>query len=119
MIPELKVVHCADIDDLPGWSPQDDDVCFWLELSIGLPGSVAADIYQVCVATPSGLRSTLGRDVKPRCSAQSRPIVLQHYSWAALLEAIQERLESCAGADRLEIQEKLGRQFDWEYENYR
>ena len=66
MTPDLKIVHCADIEDLPSWSPDDDQVCFWLQLSVGLPGSDAADIFQVCVATSAGLRSggwrTIGRD---------------------------------------------------------
>ena len=119
MIPDLKVVHCADIEDLPSWSPDDEDVCFWLELSVGLPGSEAADIFQVCVATPAGLKSALGRRVKPRGSAQARPIVLNSYSWSAALAAIQERLASCEGVDWLEIQEKLRHEFDWEYENYK
>jgi hypothetical protein len=117
--PELKVVHCPDIDDLPKWIPDGEDVCFWLELSIGLPGSEAADIFQVCVATPTGLKTTLGRAIKPRGAAKARPIVLPQYSWPALLDAIHDRLESSVGTDWLEIQEKLRRQFDWEYENYK
>ena len=118
MIPELKFIDCADIEDLPNWRPADDDVCFWLTLSIGLPGSEAADIFQVCVATPSGLKSSLGRRIKPRGGAQARPIVLPSYSWPAALDAIRERLESSEGSGRLDIQEKLRRHFVWEYENY-
>jgi hypothetical protein len=117
--PELKVVYCLDIDDLPKWTPDGEDVCFWVQLSIGLRDSEAADVFQVCVATPTGLKSELGRTIKPRGAAKARPIVLQQYSWRALLDAIGDRLESSAGTDWLEIQENLRRQFDWEYENYR
>jgi Immunity protein 8 len=116
--PELKSVHCSEIDELATWDTERDDVCFWVELSIGLPMSEAADIYQAFVATPTGLTSTLGRKFKPRGSERPRPIVLQRYSWLALLDAIGERLERCAGADWREIQEKLRYHFVWEYENY-
>jgi len=117
--PEVKVLHSADIEDVPKWTPEGDDVCFWLELSIGLPASDRADIFQVCVATPGGLKSALGRSIKPRGSAHARPIVLQQYSWPALEGAIRSRLEACAGRDWLEVQEKLRRQFVWEYEGYK
>jgi hypothetical protein len=119
LVPELKEFDCPDIVDLPSWKPDGDDVCYWLELSIGLPGSGAADLFQVCVATPSGLKSPLGRRVKPRGAARAKPIVLQSYSWAGVLDEIQRRLDSSSGAAWLEIQEKLGRHFLWEYENYK
>jgi hypothetical protein len=119
VIPELKAIHCADIEDLSSWSPTDDDVCFWLQLSIGLPGSGAADNFQVCVATPGGLKSSLGRRVKPRGGAQAGPIVLPSYSWTAVLGAIAKRLDSSGGSDWVDIQEKLRRHFVWEYENYK
>src|SRR5262245_56714835 len=119
MVPDVKDVLCPDLDDLSKWRPDGDEVCLWLELSIGLPGQNAADVFQVCVATPAGLKAPLGRRLKPRGSAKSPPIVLQEYSWSALQEAIRHRLEACAGRDWLEIQEKLRRQFDWEYEGYK
>ena len=118
MTPELKTLHCPDLDDVSRWTPDGDDVCLWLELSIGLPDQEAADIFQVCVATPSGLKSTFGRSITPRGSAKARPIVLQSYSWAALQKEIRDRLDACAGDDWLEVQENLRRQFDWEYEGY-
>lgn len=65
------------------------------------------------------LKSDHGRRVKPRGAAKARPIVLQPYSWEGVLAATRERLESCTGRDWLEVQEKLRRQFDWEYEGYR
>ena len=119
VIPEIKRIWCTDIDDLPRWVPDGDEVCFWLQLSIGRSGEEAADDFTVCVATPSGLKSTAGRRTKPRGSSSVRPIVLQAYSWSALQEAVHERLEACAGRDWLEIQEALRLQFDWEYEGFR
>jgi hypothetical protein len=119
MIPTIKRIWSADIDDLPKWAPDGEEVCFWLQLSIGLADSDAADGFQVCVATPAGLKSSLGRRIKPRGAASAQPIVLQKYSWPAVEAAIHERLETCAGQDWLEIQEKLRRQLDWEYEGFK
>ena len=119
MTPELKTLHSADVEDLPAWTPPDDEVCLWLELSIGAPGAPAADLYQVCVATPAGLDSPRGRRLRPRGSEKASPIVLATWSWPAVLHAIGERLAACAGRDWLEVQEKLRRQFDWEYEGMR
>ena len=113
MIPALKGVHCADVDDLASWTPDGDEICLWLELSIGPPDGDSADLFQVCIASQSGLKS------KPRGAGQARPIVLREYSWGAVLGAIRNRLESCVGADWPEIQQKLRRQFDWEYENHK
>jgi len=110
--PVLKGVHCADVDDLASWTPDGDETCLWLQLSIGPPGGDAADIFEVCIASRLGLKSMQGRG-----TAQARPIVLREYSWGAVLGAIRNRLESCVGADWPEIQQKLRRQFDWADEN--
>jgi Immunity protein 8 len=111
--PALKGVHCADVADLATWIPEGDEICLWLELSIGPPGGDVVERFQVCIASRLGLKSTRA----PQGDAQARPIVLREYSWGAVLGAIRNRLESCAGADWPEIQQKLRRQFDWEPEN--
>lgn len=112
--PVLKGVHCADVDDLATWTPEGDEICLWLELSIGLPDGDAADTFQVCLASRTGLKSIRERSGKPPGAEPARPIVLREYSWGALQGAIRNRLESCAGADWPEVQQKLRRQFDWD-----
>ena len=119
MIPSLKGVRCADVDDLETWTPAGDEICLWLELSIGSPDGDAADTFHVCIASRTGLKSIRERPGRPPGAAPARPIVLREYSWGAVLGAIRNRLESCAGTDWLEVQQKLRRQFDWEYENYK
>jgi len=111
--PTLKGVRCAEVDDLPNWMPDGDEMCLWLELSIAPPGSDAAELFRVCIASRLGLKSALA----PKGDAQARPIVLREYSWGAVLGAIRNRLESCAGADWPEVQQKLRRQFDRASEN--
>jgi hypothetical protein len=110
--PALKGVHCADVADLANWTPEGDDMCLWLELSIGSPDGDAADTFQVCIASRTGLKSMPTRTAKPGGAPPARPIVLREYSWGAVLGAIRNRLESCAGADWPDVQQKLRRQFD-------
>jgi hypothetical protein len=106
--PLLKGARCAEVADLANWVPDSDEICLWLELSIGPPDGEAAELFQVCIASRLGLKSTHA----PKGDDQARPIVLREYSWGAVLGAIRNRLDSCAGADWPEVQQKLRRQFD-------
>jgi hypothetical protein len=117
--PELKSFDCTDLDPVEAWVPDHPEVRYWLTMAIGLPGSDAADLFQVCVATLDGLKSERGRSERTRGRGHPQPIVLRSYSWAAVLHAVDERLESCRGRDWLEIQENLRTQFWWEYEGMR
>jgi hypothetical protein len=116
--PVLKELDCTDIPDVEKWLPASSEVCYWLTLSIGTSDSEAADNFQVCVATPDGLKSARGRMIKPKGAAPP-PIVLQDYSWDGVLREIDRRLAACAGTDWLAMQEKLRLLFMWEYEGYK
>jgi Immunity protein 8 len=117
-VPVLKRFDCTDIDPVERWLPASSEVCYWLTLSIGTADSEAADDFQVCVATPDGLKSSVGRRIKPK-GATPPPIVLQEYSWDGVLLEIDRRLAVCAGTDWAEMQEKLRLLFNWEYEGYK
>jgi hypothetical protein len=117
--PELRGFDCTDLDPIEAWVPEDDEVVYWLTLTIGEPGIVGADDFQVCVATPAGLKSPLGQRARPRGSDEPKAIVVQAYSWNAVLNAIEERLDACKGRDWAEVNEKLRAQFSWEYEGMR
>jgi hypothetical protein len=117
--PELRGFDCADLDPIEAWVPDGDEVVYWLTLTIGEPGSVGADDFQVCVATPAGLKSQLGRRSRPRGSGEVKAIVVQEYSWNAVLNAIEERLDACRGHHWGEVQEKLRAHFNWEYKGMR
>ena len=116
--PVVKGCFCADIDDIERWRPTSSEVCYWLTLSIGAVDSEGADDFEVCVATPQGLKSSAGRRIKPK-GATPPPIVLQEYSWDGVVREIDRRLSVCAGTGWLEIQEKLRLLFNWEYEGYK
>jgi hypothetical protein len=117
--PELRSWDCWDFDPIQDWVPDGDEVLYWLTLTIGEPNRVGADNFQVCVATPAGLKSSVGKRYRPRGGGQPKAIVLQAYSWDGVVAAVQERLDACAGRDWAEVQEKLRAQFDWEFEGMR
>lgn len=115
--PELKSWKCPDIDHLETWVPDSNKVVYWLELNIGPEDSPSGDNYQVCVATPAGLRSTYGQAIAPACS-RGPSIELAEYSWANVLTEIQARLEAAQSPEWREVQEKLARSFQWEYQSF-
>jgi hypothetical protein len=117
-LPVLKRIDCTDIGDVERWQPTSSEVCYWLTLSIGTADSEAADDFQVCVATPDGLKSAVGRRIKPK-GANPPLIVLQEYSWNGVIREIDQRLAACPGTDWAEMLDKLRLLFDWEYEGYK
>ena len=114
----LKGWDCTDIDDLAEWVPPGDEVVYWLTLQIGSADAVGADNFTVCVATPLGLRSDLGRLIAP-APKRGDAIVLLEYSWPAVLAEVQRRLDSCAGPTWTHVQDELRQHFHWEYEGMR
>jgi hypothetical protein len=117
-VPQLKGWDCADIEGIAEWQPTTDEVVYWLTLQIGPPDDVGTDNFDVCVATPPGLRSDRGRSIAP-APTRGDPIVLVEYSWPAVLAELQRRLDSCAGPTWLHVQDELRRFFRWEYEGMR
>lgn len=113
LTPELKTFDSADVDDLLKWVPDTDEVLYWLNLEIGLPGAERADHYQVAVATPAGLKPHRGMRAR---SGAWQPIVVRPYSWKAVLAEVERRLLSCSGADWHDVNQRLRAQFQWEYE---
>lgn len=113
--PDLKAWHCADHDSLDTWTPADDDVVYWLELTLGPEGSASGDRYLVCVATPSGLASTYGQAIAPACS-RGPAIILKEYSWENVLAEINRRLDAASSPEWDDVQRRLARSFQWEYQ---
>ncbi len=115
--PELRSWDCTDHHPIDRWSPEGDEVLYWLVLGIGEPGSTAADLYTVPVATMAGLKTP---DWKQRTRSREwkriRPIVLRHYSWDAVIGCVRDRIRACSGYTWRDAQDKLRREFHWEYE---
>ena len=54
---EVKTISANDIPEWPNWTPSDStDEFQWLTLTIGPVGTLEADLFQVAVASYSGLK---------------------------------------------------------------
>ena len=116
IVPELKGFYCTDHDPVDEWIPENDRVYYFLTLRIGKSGSDAADFYYVTVCTPAGIAEAKQASAK---LGPEPPIILHEYSWQGVLSEVESRLKSCRGFGWFDVQEKLRRQFAWEYKDYR
>lgn len=109
--PRLKDVDALELDvPPPDWAPQlDEPVWYELTLHIGPADQDGVDLYRVVVANAAGRRSQ-----RPRTPAP--PIVVEPYTWAAVLREVERRLEACEDVSWLGVQHALRTRFDWEYE---
>jgi hypothetical protein len=114
-IPQLKGFDCFDHDPIDKWVPATEEEVFYsLCLHIGLPDSDGADYFYVDVMTPQAINHlNLGK------SLNQRRIIVNPYTWEAVLESVRATLESCAGEDWSQQSGLLAKYFSWEFENYR
>lgn len=114
-IPQLKGFDCVDHDPIDEWVPSsNEDAHYALYLEIGPPDSEGANLFYVDVATPQAINEhNLGSRLK------QRGIVVNPYSWDAVLAKVQEILARCEGDNWNQQSELLSKHFHWEYENYR
>jgi len=113
--PQLKGFDCIDHDPIDEWTPESDsDACYSLCLHIGPPDEEGADLFYVDVMTPQAINEhNLGKRLS------QRRIVVNPYSWEAVLESVRATLERCAGENWNQQSALLAKHFDWEFENYR
>jgi hypothetical protein len=114
---ELRSLSSSDVE-VGVWRPDDEKgVCFPLELEVGERGVDGADLFQVIVATPEGLRRL------PASSngvlADRGLIVLDRFDWQLLRKVLNDILVACAAETWNESVLRLQRYFFWEYEDYR
>ncbi|MFL1467591.1 Imm8 family immunity protein [Marinobacter sp. HN1S83] len=110
MKPVILSYDCSDHDPIDQWAPNDVyDVDFWMNFTIG-PDHEGGDNFQVHIVTPNNLH---GRN------ATKHAIVLNEFSWPAVLAEVKAILAQCEGPSWSEISEKLSGYMAWEYEGYR
>jgi hypothetical protein len=51
--------------------------------------------------------------------ARRKKIVVEDYSWSAVMRAVDDILHEVEGISWNEIAQKLSQKFDWEFDNYR
>ena len=84
----------------------------WFTASIGPVGERGTELFQVAVATPSGIR---GR----RRKGQFIGLVVDRFEPARVEKAIREYVEATEAPSWELLAEKLGRVMRWEYRDYR
>ncbi len=109
MIPIILSSDCTDYDPIDSWEfPDPKCVDFWMNFIIGIDQSGGND-FQLHVLTSEMARNRTSLD---------NAIILDYYSWDAVLLKVNEILEQCRGDNWEEICSKLSKHTAWEYENY-
>jgi hypothetical protein len=112
---EIRKLTSPDVTPY-AWTPDSrDDVYFLVELEIGTKGAVGADIFQVMVATPEGLRKHARGGV---LSERACLLLSDFSSWRDLSAHLQAIVDRCSVGDVVQSTDRLQRYFQWEYEDY-
>jgi hypothetical protein len=114
---EIKGYFSSDVDDLRTWTPASpEDVYIAIEISIGVVGDDAADIFQLLVACPEAIR---GRFAGTTSSCPGRAhLLLASYDWAVVAAYCESVVSQCIDETWEKTAERLCRHFLWEYEDY-
>ena len=87
-----------------------------VEMEIGQEGVDGADLFQVVIATPEGLRATAktgNTTIRERST-----IVISFYDWHRIRESLETIIRSCESETWVNSTLQLQRYFKWEYENF-
>ena len=113
--PELKAFDSVAHDPIDEWAPDDDRVLYELTLHIGEVGCEPCDLWRVIVCTPRGLAQGKQNGLR---FGSTPPIIVEPYLWEAVIDEVEQRIQQCQGYGWIDVQEKLRRQFHWEYEGW-
>lgn len=123
---ELIDLRSLDISDPGSWRPAaPEEVYLVFELEIGEAGVSGAHVFQLLVATPEGIGAHHRGRALEAFNAMSRRgtgrgidamLVIEHYDWPSLREALLERVASCERSSWAESLDCLRARFFWEYE---
>lgn len=106
--PEIREISCTEIDNIEIWKPLDPaDVDFWITIMIGID-EYGGDNFDVHVISPKNL--------KQGPTSKKYTLVLNDYSWDALIAQIDEVLIKSSGFNWTDISQQLSKYFYWEYE---
>ena len=115
MKPQLKAQDCTDHAPIETWQPADPaHVDYWLCLHIGPDEQQGADVFCVNVLSEAAARELDAGELVLR-----KKIVLEDYSWSAVMRAVDDILRRIDGSSWSDVAEKLSREFEWELEKYR
>ncbi len=107
---ELRAIEANDIPNWPNWSPADaSNELQWFTLTIGPPGDVGADLFQVAVATRMGVRQR-------RKKGKFIGLVVDRFEPKLVEAAIGDFVASCKAPTWAGVVDLLRMRMRWEYE---
>ncbi|WKY60117.1 Imm8 family immunity protein [Vibrio sp. SNU_ST1] len=110
MIPIIISFDCTDYDPIDSWVFHDPRrVDFWVNFVIG-PDQKGGDSFQLNVLT-----TKMAQSKKPIANT----IMLDSYSWNAVLLKVNEILKQCSGENWDVVSSKLSKHMAWEFEDYK
>jgi hypothetical protein len=110
---EVRGIEANDIADWPHWPPADVSCELeWFTVTIGPPGESGADLFQVAVATPRGLkdRRTKGKFVG---------LVVNRFDPPLVEQAIREFVACSHALTWQGVVDLLRAKMRWEFEGLR
>lgn len=119
---EIQNYDSVDVDDLPNWTPvPGEPFLYCLAFEVSEVGKIGGNYFQALVSNPEGLRfykqdNDYGRFGK---NPQRGVIILQDYSWQAVVDRLNKELQNCTRLTWQDSIECLSKKFLWEYEDYR
>ena len=119
--PELKgepYLAYNDMSSLNDFTPEDSrDFSLVVELGIGERASEGFDNYTINVCTPSWLARELKKNGKP--IFVKGVLLMEEYDPVLISSRIVEVITSTSGKDWDEVNMKLVKYFNWEFEDYK
>ncbi|MEL0660025.1 Imm8 family immunity protein [Psychromonas arctica] len=109
MTPIIISFDCTDYDPIDSWIfPDPNRVDFWVNFTIG-PDHRGGDNFQLRVLTT---------DMAQSVTSLANAIILERYSWDAVLLKVKEMLNQSKGESWDIMSDKLSKYMAWEFENY-
>ena len=114
---DIRRFHSPDIDNLPGYEPDDPELIgFLLQVLVGPAGLRGEESFDVEVCTPAWFLKTQEAEV---AAPGRHTILITRYDWPALEQYVRRVVESVAGADWHDLAKQLNHRLGhWEFEDY-
>lgn len=116
VVSEVRALHSPD-GDLKAQAPEHpDDFSILVQVLVGPKNEPGQESFDLTVCTPGWLAEclTTGRFVFGR-----HHLVIDHYDYDLIREAVDQEFAGVAGATWQEVAERLARHGRWEFEDYR
>jgi len=110
---EVRGIEANDILNWPHWSPVDATCDLqWFTVTIGPPGEQGADLYQIAVATPLGIKKHVSK-------ARFVGLVVDRFEPPVIEQAIREFVAGSQARTWQGVVNLLRAKMRWEYEGLR